>query len=155
MRDAIVKSYQLNTQVLEMIIKDLNAQDTLYKTGQSNTIGWILGHILASRGSMLCLLKTDYEKMENEEQYKRGSEKKDNIKIDPLKAMALFKERGKQIEEALMHADGSVLDEEISYKLPGGGSRVMDAIHFSAWHETFHIGQIDLILAALGKGGIK
>ncbi|MEJ2055290.1 MAG: hypothetical protein P8X42_15350, partial [Calditrichaceae bacterium] len=95
MINAIVKTYQVNTQVLEMIIKDLNAQDTLSKTGKSNTIGWILGHILASRGSMLRLLKADYEKMENEEQYKRGSEKKDNIKIDPLKAKALFKERGK------------------------------------------------------------
>ncbi|MEJ2545095.1 MAG: DinB family protein [Calditrichaceae bacterium] len=155
MRDSMVKSFQINTLVLDSLIKDLKVPDSLLRTGQSNTIGWILGHILASRGSMLSLLKTNYEKTENEEQYKRGSEKKDHIKIDPVKAMALFKERGKQIEEALMHADESVLDEEITYKLPGGGSRVKDAIHFSAWHETFHIGQIDLILAASGKGGIK
>ena len=155
MRNVIAKSYQLNTMILSDILKDLNEHDTLNKTGQSNTIGWILGHILASRGSMLSLLKTNYEKTENEEQYKRGSEKKDHIKIDPVKAMALFKERGKQIEEALMHADESVLDEEIAYKLPGGGNQVKDAIQFSAWHETFHIGQIDLILAASGKGGIK
>jgi len=155
MRNMLVKGYQINTLVLEDIIKNLNEQDTLSKTGNSNTIGWILGHILAGRGSVLNLLKIKYEKLDNEEQYKRGSEKKDDIKIDPVKAMAVFKERGKQIEEAVMQADESVLDEEISYKLPGGGSRVKDAIHFSAWHETFHIGQIDLILAALGKGGIK
>jgi len=155
MRNMLVKGYQINTLVLEDIIKNLKEQDTLSKTGNSNTIGWILGHILAGRGSVLNLLKIKYEKLDNEEQYKRGSEKKDDIKIDPVKAMAVFKERGKQIEEAVMQADESVLDEEISYKLPGGGSRVKDAIHFSAWHETFHIGQIDLILAALGKGGIK
>lgn len=155
MRNIMVKSYQLNTLVLDSIIKDLKETDTLEKIGQSNTIGWILGHILLGRGSVLNMLKIDYQKMDDEEEYKRGSMKNNNIKLDLLKALNEFKKRGTQIEEAIKNIKETILNEEINDKLPGGGNQVKDAILFSAWHETFHIGQIDLILAALGKGGIR
>ena len=137
------------------MIKDLSKQDTLGKTGVSNTIGWILGHIILYRGSVLKLLQIDYDKMGNEEIYKRGSEKDDMLKIDPQNAMDVFEKRGKQIEKAIKEIDDEILDTEIRYKIPGGGNRIRNAIVFSSWHETFHIGQIDLILAANGKGGIK
>ncbi len=155
MRNIMLKNYQLNTLILDSLLKNLKETDTLEKTGQSNTIGWILGHIIIGRGSVLNMLKIDYQKMDDEEEYKRGSMKNNNIKIDPIKAMVEFKKRGTQIEEAIININETLLDEEINYKLPGGGNQVKDAILFSAWHETFHIGQIDLILAALGKGGIK
>lgn len=155
MGNVIAKSYQLNTMILSDILKDLNEHDTIEKTGQSNTIGWILGHILLGRGSVLDLLKIDYQKMDDEEKYKRGSVKNSSIKIDISKAMAEFKKRGTQIEKAIMNINDAILNEEIKSKLPGGGNRIKDAVIFSAWHETFHIGQIDLILAASGKGGIK
>ena len=155
MRDAMIKNYQLNTLVLDSILKDLKEPDSLGKTGQSNTIGWIFGHIILGRGSILNLLKIDYQKMDKEEKYKRGSIKDSNVKLDPLEGMAVFIKRGTLIEEAIQHIDEVKLNEEIGYKLPGGGDRVKDAILFTAWHETFHIGQIDLILSAVGKGGIK
>jgi uncharacterized damage-inducible protein DinB len=155
MRNVMAKNYRINTIVLNDIIKDLNEPYTLEKTGQSNTIGWILGHIILGRGSVLNLLKVDYQKTDDEERYKRGSVKNNSIKIDLSKAMAEFKKRGTQIEKAIMNLNDAILNEEINSTLPGGGNRIKDAVIFSAWHETFHIGQIDLILAALGKGGIK
>ena len=154
-RSIITNGYQLNTIVLKELIKDLNEQDTLLKTGESNTIGWILGHIILSRGSVLKLLQIGYDKMNSEENYKRGSEKNDLIKIDPQNAMDVFERRGKLIVNAVKDVDEKILDIEIKYNMPGGGNTVKDAILFSSWHETFHIGQIDLILAANCKGGIK
>lgn len=154
-RSIIKNRYRLNTIVLKELIKTLNEQDTLLKTGNSNTIGWILGHIILSRGSVLKLLQMDYDKMNSEENYKRGSEKNDMINIESQNAMDVFERRGKQIVNAVKEVDEKILDIEIKYNMPGGGNTVKDAILFSSWHETFHIGQIDLILAANGRGGIK
>lgn len=154
-KSVIVSSYRLNTIILIELTKDLNDQDTSLKTGDSNTIGWILGHIILSRGSVLKLLEEDYDKVNDEEKYKRGSEKNSNIKIDIKDTSAEFEKRGRQIINAIKSIDEEILSRELKYKLPNGGNTIRDAIVFSSWHETFHIGQIDLILAANGKSGIR
>jgi hypothetical protein len=140
---------------LSELIKDLSDDDTLLRTGDSNTIGWILGHINLSRGSILKLLDIDYDKTNDEEKYKRGTEKNINIKIDINNIKIEFDKRGKHIINTIKTIDEEILNREIKYELPNGGNTIRDAIAFTSWHETFHIGHIDLILTANGKGGIK
>ena len=43
---------------------------------------------------------------------------------------------------------------KVPVKLPFSGDDLENLIHFLTWHETFHLGQIDLIKAAAGRGGI-
>jgi uncharacterized damage-inducible protein DinB len=155
MKNEISQTFKLNTMLLNGMLEKMNEDDTLAKTGNSNTVGWIVGHIIKSRGSALKLFQKGYKELENEQNYARGAEKDGSAKIHPQNALIEFQKRGVEIETALMEAAEQQLQHKIDYKLPGVGDTVADALLFIAWHESFHVGQIDLILTALGKGGIK
>ena len=155
MKNEIIQIFKLNTMLLNGMLEKMNEDDTLTKTGNSNTIGWIVGHIIKSRGSALKLLRKEYIEMEDEQRFARGVEKDGSVTVQPELALNKFQKRGANIEIALTAADEQLLNQKINYKLPGVGDTVADALLFTAWHESFHVGQIDLILAAHGKGGVK
>jgi len=69
--------------------------------------------------------------------------------------MKLFLERGELIIFEINKAGDEGLKKNFSGKHPFGGDDIDSMLQFLAWHETFHIGQIDLIKAATGKDGIK
>jgi len=155
MKEAIIQIFKLNNMLVNGMLGKMGESDTLARTGDSNTIAWIVGHIIKSRGSALKLFHKDYRALENENDYARGVKKDNSAKIDPQKAVKEFRRRGDEIESALADVNDNFLNQKIDYQLPVVGDTVADAILFTGWHESFHIGQIDLILVALGKGGVK
>lgn len=155
MKNRLIRSYQGNTLYLKGILAGLNDEDMLLSTGESNTIGWILGHIALSRGQILQKLNVACEIGETEKMFDRGAEKRKDIKISLQDTLANYSERGEKIAETLDSFADDDLKMALDIQLPGGKNDVETFLSFLAWHETFHLGQIDLIKAATGKGGIK
>lgn len=143
-----------NTLYLKKMTADLTEEDMLLSAGESNTIGWIIGHILNYRGEILRRMNIPCEKKETEKAFDRGVPKNKNIKINFAESMNDFAVRGGKIAEAIDSLGDEILKQPCGMELPGGND-IETLISFLSWHETFHLGQIDLIKAAAGKAGIK
>lgn len=155
MKHEIARNYQKNTGFLQYLLNGLTDEDMLARTGQSNTIGWILGHLILYRGKTLQLLKIPCEIHESEKAFERGVEKNIELKIDAAKALEDMMSRGEQLVERILELDETDLQRTLDVSFPGGKNDLGSGLSFAAWHETFHIGQIDLIKVAVGMEGIK
>lgn len=155
MNNKLVRSYLGNTFYLKSMLAGLNDEDMLLSTGQSNTIGWILGHIALGRGQILRMLNIDCDIDESEKVFDRGAEKRKDIKISLEETFQRYSVRGEKLTEIISSFNEEDLKRTLDIQLPGGKNDVETFLSFLAWHETFHLGQIDLIKTAVGKGGIK
>lgn len=155
MKTRFINAFRGNTLFLMTILKNLNDDDMMLSTGESNTIGWILGHINHSRGTILQRLKEEVEIREIEKNFERGTKKNKEIKVSLDETLNDFKSRGEKIVSTIEKFSDEDFRKDVGIELPGGKSDVEAMLSFLTWHETFHIGQIDLIKAACGKGGIK
>ena len=155
MKQEIARCYRRNTMLLRAIAGDLGQDGMDLRAGNSNTLGWIIGHLAASRAGVLRLLGDACDTGDDEQPFARGSAKVDHVDIDLTAALNRFKQRGRGIIKGVEAITDDDLARKIGVKLPDGGDTIGDALSFYAWHEALHIGQIDLIRAANGRGGIE
>lgn len=155
MKNRLIRSYQGNSLFLKGILAGLNDEDMLLSTGQSNTIGWILGHITLTRAQILQRLNVECDVEDSEKIFDRGAEKRKDTKMGVEETYNKYASRGEKIATTLNSLSDDDLKRNLDIQLPGGKNDVETFLSFLAWHETFHLGQIDLIKAANGKGGIK
>lgn len=155
MKNKLIRSYQGNTFYLKGMLTGLSDQDMLLSTGESNTIGWILGHITLTRAQILQRLNVDCQIEDSEKMFDRGAEKRKDTNMSLEETLNKYAARGEKIAAALSSLSDDDLKKNLDIQLPGGKNDVETFLSFLAWHETFHLGQIDLIKAAAGKGGIK
>jgi hypothetical protein len=155
MKDEILRNFKRNTFFLSFLVKDLNEDDVLIKTGSSNNIGWIIGHLVLGRGKILIKLNKECDIQESEKAFERYVEKNQYTKINKEELVQGFISRGKRLFKAIKELNETKLLEPIEFKLPDGGDNLGSYLSFVAWHESFHLGQIDLIKAANGFDGIK
>ncbi|RJP72449.1 MAG: DinB family protein [Ignavibacteriales bacterium] len=155
MKTRFINAYRGNTFFLMNILKDLKDEDMMLNTGESNTIGWILGHITHSRGSLLKRFNKDVEIKEFEKNFERGAVKNKDLKVNLAETLKDFSSRGEMLAGTFEEFTDEDFNKDLGIPMPGGKSDAATVLSFLTWHETFHIGQIDLIKAACGKGGIK
>jgi hypothetical protein len=155
MKNRLGKTYHGNTLYLKMLLANMTDEDMLLSTGESNTIGWILGHLNYYRAEIARQMKKECEIKENEKMFERGAPKNKDVKIILTDTLNDFSARGDIITSAIEELSDEGLKRILDIKLPGGDNSLENYHAFLSWHETFHIGQIGLIKAAVGKGGIK
>lgn len=155
MKNRLSKTYYGNTLYLKRLLTGMTNEDMLLSTGESNNIGWILGHMNYYRGEIVRKTGKECKINESEKAFERGAKKDKGIKIDFASTLDSFSTRGELIASAIEELGDEGLRKIIDIALPGGDNSLENYHAFLSWHETFHIGQIDLILAANGKGGIK
>jgi uncharacterized damage-inducible protein DinB len=140
---------------LAKMLEGISNEDLQLSTGESNSIGWILGHIVLGRGQILQKLNKECDIKETEKVFDRGAEKRKDLTFNTAEMLNMYAARGEKITEAINYLDDAAMAQIIDEKLPPMMNTTETFLSFIAWHETFHIGQIDLIKAAAGKGGIK
>jgi uncharacterized damage-inducible protein DinB len=155
MKENLVKTFQLNTAYLQGLLKGFDDHAVQFRIGESNTIGWIIGHIVLYRAKMLQTLKKAVEIKGAEKQFERGIEKNINVEIKLEEALNDFTCRCDEIVNAINELNDAQLKQPLGIEYQGDALNIEKYLARLTWHETFHLGQIDLILAALGKGGIK
>ncbi len=142
-----------NTEAVKGMLKNITSEDLKKPLGQSNTIGWIMGHLIWSRGEILRVLGQDVSVEKWEKDFARGVPKQ-ITGIDLDRVLPLFESRGNNLLACIPGLTDENLNEKSGITLPGGLDDIKGFISFLIWHETFHLGQIDLLRAGLGIGGI-
>lgn len=85
--------------------------------------------------------------------FARGAQKvRGGTDLDQM--VPLFDDRGKQLVERLPELTAEDLARKSGRTLPDGADDLRGFVSFLLWHEAFHLGQIDLIRAGLGLGGV-
>lgn len=118
---------------------------------RGNCMNWVLGHLLFERLIVLELLGLEpvVEKA-LAERYAFDSDpvtadSKGVIPLDDL--LSYLRESGKRIAEGLASVDDETWLRAINDK----GTTMWERLEFLAWHEGYHVGQLELLRQLAGK----
>ena len=147
--EALIGTYIANTWLLNRLIDDITEEEALrVPSGRINSMNWILGHIISGRHKALTLLETvDFWDDQRMQMYQTGSaavvEDGQGLKFAELKREL---ERSQQaLETALERATADLLE---TVKTTDRGEKpVWEHVEGLGWHETFHVGQVDILRA--------
>lgn len=149
--DKLIQSFKANQWVIHKQTEGLTHADSLLQLPfRGNCLNWVLGHIVEHRDKVLVLLNQPPTLSEAEETwYQTGSEPiKNGQEVVPLeKLLSALDQAQEQITEGLRQATPEVLatiyDKERQQTV---GDRIA-GLH---WHETYHVGQLEILRQLAG-----
>jgi len=111
----------------------------------ANSMQWILGHIIASRYSILQLMGSDSNQPYGPLFSKNAEPKEpgEYPSVEELKES--WNQAAKELNDRLEELTEGELEKPIERKFPGVDSTVMGGITFLHFHESYHIGQLAYI----------
>jgi uncharacterized damage-inducible protein DinB len=143
----------MNNRILHRQIDGLTHADSLVQPPvRGNCLNWILGHILVHRDYILDALGA--EKLLDEKTTKRYDRESEPITEDgddvvPFETLvALLDESLARISAALSGATAESLAADLPDGVMQTVGRTLDFLH---WHETYHVGQTELLRQLAGK----
>lgn len=151
--DLLLQKYRLTYRVIHMQIGGLTHADSLLQPPfRGNCLNWVLGHIVESRNAVLRALGQEAVWGEEEgARYATGSPPitgdAQALQLERLLAgLALSQER---IEAALRGTTPNAL----AVPVEADGQRVPlgERLDWLLWHETYHVGQLELLRQLAGK----
>ncbi len=144
--EQLIRTFQSNHWIARQLLDDLSHEESLLRPGfQANCMNWVLGHIVRGRNRALEHLERPglWDEAENS-RYTTGSAPitgQDGLHFEKLTAD--FDEAQADLELALSQAAGDFLAEIIPTRF--GDQPRWQAISGLAWHETYHVGQLELL----------
>jgi uncharacterized damage-inducible protein DinB len=150
--ESLAKDFKRNLAIIEAQTKDLTHQDALVQVPGVNCLNWVLGHIAGSRDEVLSLLGEGPALGEAAVRYRRESDPvtADGPSVVPLdRLLAALAEGQERITAAL----AALTQEALAEERPNGDRTLPlgTRLHFAMWHETYHVGQTELLRALAGK----
>lgn len=145
----LIDSYETNTWLTHHHIDSISDEESLLQLPfEANCLNWVVGHIIARRNSVLDALGLpELWEEEISARYRTGS---DPI-LDAENARALSNlvadlDRSQEmISAALKEAGDDLLDAIVTNDR--GEKSVIEHLKGFHWHETYHLGQLDLLRA--------
>ena len=148
----LIQSYKINSWLINKQADGLTHDESVIQLPfRSNCFNWVLGHILVSRDQVLRLLSA--EPVLSDEETALYESDSDPILTASRSApfeqlLAAANESQSRIEAALQSASADQLNAHYS---DGDGQTVADRIGGLHWHETYHLGQLEILRQAAGK----
>ena len=149
----LAKAFARNTNIIKSQANDLTHADSLIQPPfHGNCLNWVLGHLVANHDDILEMLGEPRLYEGRLERYKRESEPmtqedKGTIRFEEL--LEWFESGQVKISERLEQADDAALDREV---ISGERkSTVAQRVFFYYFHETYHVGQTELLRQLAGK----
>ncbi|HSG45276.1 MAG TPA: DinB family protein [Anaerolineales bacterium] len=145
----VIQDYEFTAMLVHNLVDGLTQEETLIQLPYDvNCLNWVLGHIIANRSHALEVVSAEHAWQEDIRRlYHTGTE---NIKPDSesIQVDILLKHLDESVEllkSALENVDDGYLSEHFTnYR----GEKTREA-HLSGfhWHETYHIGQLEIFRA--------
>ncbi len=153
-RAALADLLRRNDYVVDRNTDGITTEQSLVRfTGGSSNLSWLLGHMTASRDACTRLLGAQpLWPLEHARRYGRGSEVPEDQAAEPIGTLRqAFHESGQLFRQALEAAS----EEQLSRPNPRNAEeRIIDALFFLVWHDTYHAGQTALYRRQAGLGGV-
>lgn len=144
-----------NYRTLQRQINGLTHEQSLLQPPfRGNCLNWVVGHLVTSRERMLLLV--DEEAVWTPDQrmrYERGSEPvtDGNNALHFEQIVADLEISHGRLVSRLQSIPPEALDvRKVPYNLPADPEPVWDWLQFLLWHETYHIGNTELLRQLAG-----
>ncbi len=154
----LAKMYEFSYAAMNRNLQELSNEDSLVlPEAGGNCLNWVLGHVVAARGTVLMLAGTPPTMTgERLAPYRRGShpEGTDDF-VDLATLLSWLDDTQKQLIPAL----AALSEEDLNRPVPEDQRRppltgsVGDALIRLYYHEGYHNGQIGLLRRLAGKPG--
>lgn len=150
--ELLVRLYERTHWVIVKQTDGLTHSDSLLQMRfRGNCLNWVLGHIIAYRDKVLEVLGETPIFTESEMSlYQRGAAPiMDGKSAVPLEKLLKALDES---QERIMAALNEVTPDRLDAKADEGNERtVRDRIEFLQWHETYHVGQLEILRQLAGK----
>jgi uncharacterized damage-inducible protein DinB len=120
------------------------------RIGSANSILWTVGHVTVGRLRLLAILGEPGDVPWQAPFGKGSSEAANHERPDLATVLARWRDASKRLGEKLASLTASDLAASSVYELPTGNANLLGTIHYFAFHEAYHIGQIASTRKALG-----
>ena len=150
------QSFKTNANFLKQGIAGMNDVDWCKRPSEhSNSIQWIVGHVVWSRAMVLARLGDKWT-LPWMQLYARGSKCVDSPDAPSPKAlMEAWDESCSRLNTAMENASDELLNSPAPQPgPPSADGKLTGVINFMALHETYHVGQAAYIRSWLGKPGL-
>jgi uncharacterized damage-inducible protein DinB len=151
-RENYIQILKRQQWVIDEQSKGLTHSDSMLQLPfRSNRFNWIVGHIVVYRDKMLVLLgKPPLLETEEWEIYQRGSDAltSDQDVVDFARLLSSTKESLNRLTEALQQVSEEALCEIYD---DDRETTIQDRLEFLIWHETYHLGQLEILRQLAGK----
>jgi hypothetical protein len=144
----VIELFELTQRITDQQLKDLTHPHSLVQPPfQGNCINWVLGHVLVYRGEAIELLGgKPLLNPDQQKRYRAGSAPvsaagEDAMSLDDLRS--LMSESLKRIRTRLEGI--SIADLELNTKFGDDVAPLKRHLDFLTWHETYHVGQFELL----------
>jgi uncharacterized damage-inducible protein DinB len=149
----LAKAFARNTNIIKSQAKDLTQADSLIQPPfRGNCLNWVLGHLVSNHDDILEILGEPRLYKGQLERYQRESDpltREDEGTIQLEKLVEWYESGQVKISEWLENADDAALSCEV---ISGERkSTVAQRVFFYYFHETYHVGQTELLRQLAGK----
>jgi len=147
----LIPLFERTYWIIQQQTKDLTHSDSVLQLPfRGNSMNWILGHIMASRNKMLAVFdEPPALEAAQADRYQRDSEPvthaDDAVSFEIL--LAAVDDSQKRIVAALKQA--TIEDLSVIYNEEHNFT-VGDRLEFLHWHETYHVGQLEILRQLAG-----
>jgi hypothetical protein len=150
---ALIDGYETNTWLIHRHVDDISDDESLLQLPfEANCLNWIVGHIVHRRNSSLEALGVPpLWSAEISARYKSGSppikSQDDARRFGDL--LADLDESQRALVAALQVATDATLDQVVENDR--GAMPAIEHLQGFHWHETYHIGQLDILQAFIAS----
>lgn len=145
----MIDDYQGNTWLIHRHVDGVSDEDSLRQLPfETNCLNWVVGHIVHRRNSSLvCLGRESLWDVELTARYKTGSLPiRSASQARPFsKLIADLDQTQRALEETLAKITDEGLDRIVENDR--GTKSAIDHLREFHWHETYHIGQLEILRA--------
>ena len=145
--------YDWNFRAININVEGISHEQSMLQPERGNCLNWVVGHILASRNSILELLgEMPVMAKSAAERYKRGSQPITDA-ADAVAFGDLLADLAKS--QALLAAKLESLGDDAldSHPSPDDKKTLADSLAFLQFHEAYHTGQLGVLRRLAGKDG--
>jgi DinB superfamily len=147
--ETLAEYYSLTYRVINRQLDGVTHEESLVQPPfRGNCLNWVLGHIVVSRGSVLTTLGEPLPWSEEEvARYERNSDPVTTADqaLSLVQLQALLEDSQNRILAGLSRVTPDYLAEKLEEETRA------ERIAFSNWHETYHVGQLELLRQLAGK----
>lgn len=147
-------TFHQNAQILSKCYEGLTPEEWQRRpSDSSNSVLWIVGHIVWARSRVLALLGTSWTEPWLQ-QFERGAKLGDTVQYpSPEQVMQAWKDVSESLMAVLECAAEDVLASPAPPKSPSLDGKTSGMVSFLAFHETYHVGQVAYLRCWLGHEG--
>ena len=148
-RDKLSTGFQTNNWLISKLAEGVtHAASVTQLPVRSNTFNWVLGHIIQARSGLLQMLGEEGLVSEGVTAVYTTNAPNSDTALPLTELLTLLEKSTERITAAITNASdetlSSLFDEE-------RGTTVADRIAGLNWHETYHVGQLEILRQAAGE----